>query len=105
MNRKPISLSRRAFLRGTGAAIALPWLESLAPAAPAAGKPPVRLACLFFPNGAWPPSWIPKKDGPLSELPFSLMPLEKLKDRVLVLSGLVKANSRTGDGHYAKTAN
>jgi hypothetical protein len=105
MTRKSATISRRAFLRGTGAAIALPWLESLAPAARVAKQPPVRLACLFFPNGAWPGAWVPPKDGPLTELPFSLTPLEPLKDRVLVLSGLDKANSRTGDGHYAKTAN
>src|SRR6516165_12462637 len=100
-------LSRRTFLRGAGAAIALPWLDAMLPryARAAAAKPPVRLACLFFPNGVWQPAWIPQQAGADFDLPFSLEPLAPVKDSVLVLSGLDKANSRSGDGHYAKTAN
>jgi hypothetical protein len=100
-------LSRRTFLRGAGAAIALPWLDAMAPryARAAAAKPPVRLACLFFPNGVWQPAWIPQQAGVDFDLPFSLEPIAPVKDSVLVLSGLDKANSRSGDGHYAKTAN
>src|SRR4051812_29673849 len=111
MSRPPRPLSRRAFLRGAGAAIALPLLESLPPARGAAGaaaapaKPPVRMACLFFPNGVWPAGWVPKKAGADFELPFALTPLAKLRREVVVLSGLDKAQSRGGDGHYAKTAN
>lgn len=48
---------------------------------------------------------MPKKTGTDFELPFSLTPLEKFKQDVIVLSGLDKAQSRGGDGHYAKTAN
>ena len=46
----PNRLSRCALLRGAGAALALPWLEALAPAS----RPPVRLAFLFMPNGVLP---------------------------------------------------
>jgi hypothetical protein len=103
-------LSRRTFLRGAGAAIALPWLESISPvgralASSIAPTPPTRMACLFFPNGVWQEAWIPEKTGDDFELPFSLEPLKDLKSEVLVLSGLDKANSHDGDGHYAKTAN
>src|SRR5262245_7434747 len=101
-------LSRRTFLRGAGAALALPWLDAMLPRAARAGSapaPPARLACLFFPNGVWQKAWIPEKTGADYDLPFSLEPLAPVKDSVLVLSGLDKANSRTGDGHYAKTAN
>jgi Protein of unknown function (DUF1552) len=101
-------LDRRTFLRGAGAALALPWLEAMAPRAAraaASGKPPVRLACIYFPNGVWQPAWIPKQEGADYELPFSLTPLAALKKHMLVLSGLDKAHSRGGDGHYAKTAN
>ena len=43
------TLSRRAFLQGTGgAALALPWLESLTLAAPAVG-PAQRLAIFYVP--------------------------------------------------------
>jgi hypothetical protein len=106
MNPKTRSLSRRTFLRGAGVVIALPFFESLVPArAASAVPPPRRAAFLYFPNGVWPDAWIPKKTGSDFELPFSLTPLEKLKQDVVVLSGLDKAQSRGGDGHYAKTAN
>jgi hypothetical protein len=66
---------------------------------------PVRAAYLYFPNGAWMDEWIPKKTGTDFELPFSLTPLAPVRDSVTVLSGLDKPFSRSGDGHYAKTAN
>jgi hypothetical protein len=66
---------------------------------------PVRAAYLYFPNGAWMDAWIPKQTGDKYELPFSLTPLAPVRDSVLVLSGLDKPFSRSGDGHYAKTAN
>lgn len=107
---KSWQLSRRTLLRGAGAAIALPWLDAMAPAvasaaSTAAGKPPVRLACLFFPNGVWKKTWVPEKAGTDFDLPFALEPLKAFKQDLTVLSGLDKAKSRGGDGHYAKTAN
>jgi len=110
-------ISRRTFLRGAGVALGLPVLEAMGPvtlrphALARAGepgkpvRPPVRMACLYFPNGVWQRSWIPPAgDGELALTP-SLEPLARVKKDVLVLSGLDKANSRDGDGHYAKTAN
>src|SRR4051812_4316247 len=105
-------LSRRTFLRGTGVALGLPLLEAMLPRGigaavdgPQAAAAPVRAAYLYFPNGAWMDAWVPKQTGPDYELPFSLTPLEPVKDSVVVLSGLDKPYSRSGDGHYAKTAN
>lgn len=101
-------LSRRTFLRGTGVALGLPLFEAMMPgrAFAAAGEAaPVRAAYMYFPNGAWMDAWIPKEKGAKYELPFSLTPIEKIRDSVTVLSGLDKPFSRTGDGHYAKTAN
>jgi hypothetical protein len=106
-------LSRRTFLRGTGVALGLPLLEAMLPvrsaASPvgAASEPvaPVRAAYLYFPNGAWMDAWVPKQAGAEYELPFSLTPLAPVRDSVVVLSGLDKPFSRSGDGHYAKTAN
>ncbi len=96
-------------LRGMGAAMALPLLEAMAPAttraAMSAPKPPVRMACLYFPNGVWQKSWIPEAAGAEYQLPYSLEPLADFKSRLNILSGLDKKNSRGGDGHYAKTAN
>jgi hypothetical protein len=111
MSRKPWQISRRTFLRGAGATIGLPMLNAMAPARrligaePAPARPPVRMACLFFPNGVWQDAWIPKENGADYTLPSSLEPLAPHKQDVLVLSGLDKAHSHDGDGHYAKTAN
>jgi hypothetical protein len=105
-------LSRRTFLRGTGVALGLPLLEAMLPRAGASplameqsAAAPVRAAYLYFPNGAWMDDWIPKQTGPDYQLPFSLTPLAPVRDSVVVLSGLDKPFSRSGDGHYAKTAN
>jgi hypothetical protein len=105
-------LSRRTFLRGAGVALGLPLLEAMLPsrhstalADPEQAVAPVRAAYLYFPNGAWMDAWVPKKTGADFELPFSLTPLAPVRNSVLVLSGLDKPFSRSGDGHYAKTAN
>src|SRR5437763_5658937 len=106
-------LSRRTFLRGAGVALGLPLLEAMTPRGAAApwfggderAAAPVRAAYLYFPNGAWMDAWVPKQAGADFELPFSLTPLEPVRDSVVVLSGLDKPYSRSGDGHYAKTAN
>jgi hypothetical protein len=97
-------------LRGMGAAIALPFLEAMAPvgrvfAAAAPAKPPVRMACLYFPNGVWTKSWVPEAAGADYVLPYSLEPLAPFKSSINIISGLDKAASHRGDGHYAKTAN
>jgi len=100
--------SRRNFLRGAGVALGVPFLDSLLPRpafAQAKGKPPVRMACLYWPNGAWMKDWVPAKDGADYELSPALEPLAPHKADVLVLSKLDKAGSHNGDGHYAKTAN
>src|SRR5690242_13501174 len=110
MSKKSWHLSRRTFLRGTGVAIALPWLEGMAPrvalgASSAEAAPPVRMACLFYPNGAYPKAWTPTRTGADYDLPICLEPLAPVKQDVLVLTGLDKAKSHDGDGHYAKDAN
>ncbi|MFP6582884.1 MAG: DUF1552 domain-containing protein [Candidatus Hydrogenedentota bacterium] len=103
-------ISRRTMLRGMGAALALPMLDAMAPAsaraaAKVAATPPKRMACIYFPNGVWQDAWIPKESGTNFELPYSLTPLQDFKSDINVLSGLDKAASRRGDGHYAKTGN
>ncbi|MBI1373727.1 MAG: DUF1552 domain-containing protein [Phycisphaera sp.] len=113
MSRESCTISRRTVMRGVGASLALPLLDAMGPRTGVASaladadsaRPPVRMACLFFPNGVWMPSWIPQKPGDQFDLPFSLKPLDPLKQHVNILSGLDKRNSHEGDGHYAKTAN
>src|SRR4029078_10888736 len=84
-------LSRRTFLRGTGVAMALPFLESMVPAQTplrqTAANPKIRLGMCFIPHGAVMASWTPAEAGAL-KLSRTLTPLEPFKDQVVVLSNL-----------------
>jgi hypothetical protein len=112
-------LSRRLVLRGLGTALALPLLEAMEPvasalraadfstAAAAAQRAPVRLAVCFVPNGVNVQSWFPTREGTDYELPWTLAPLAKVKDDVLVLSGLTHDKGRAngdGPGDHARSA-
>jgi len=81
-------LTRRAFLHSAGAALALPFIEQLAPAAPAHAKPPLRFGVFTVTGGTVIESWKPKAVGTLDKLPSILRPLEFAKDELLVVSGL-----------------
>jgi hypothetical protein len=87
-------LPRRTVLRGLGAALALPLLDSMVPAftalAKTAAAPVRRFGVFYVPNGMSMPYWYPKGlvEGPLSELPPTLQSLNELKDRVLLCGGL-----------------
>lgn len=92
---KPRVLSRRAVLRGTGVALALPFLEAMLPTraiGSSLARPPVRLAFFYVPNGVNMASWRPTAAGALESLPTTLKPLEVVKDRILVLSELAAAH-------------
>jgi hypothetical protein len=97
-------LSRRTVLKGLGAAIALPWLEAMAPAlswaAPTAAKsPPKRMVFLYVPNGIHMQDWTPLAEGANFTLPYLLEPLAPFKDDLFVLSGLTLDKARAnGDG-------
>jgi hypothetical protein len=85
------ALPRRTFLRGMGTAIALPFLDAMTPAMAAvrnAGKPPVRMAFVYVPNGIMMNGWNPDYEGKLSTLPRILKPLEPFKDDILLLGNL-----------------
>src|SRR5437868_3315624 len=87
-------LSRRTFIRGTGVAMALPFLESMVPAqtplAKTAANPQIRLGLCFMPHGAVMNSWTPAEEGALKLSPI-LSPLEPFKDQVVVISNLAHA--------------
>lgn len=97
-------LSRRTVLKGLGTAMALPWLEAMAPAAGLARRPegkvaPTRMAFLYVPNGAHMPEWTPEQLGADFALPRVLEPLDPFKQQLLVLSGLAQDTARAhGDG-------
>jgi hypothetical protein len=103
-------LSRRTVLQGAGAALALPWLEAMAPrrARASANTPsmdrPVRLAALFFPNGVRQDRWTPEATGDAWALTPQLTPLESIRSNVSVVSGLWHEATNVGDGHYVKDA-
>jgi hypothetical protein len=99
------AVSRRRFLRGLGATVALPAFASLkgtgAMAARASASAveglaaapsgaPLRSAFVFFPNGAIPKAWWPEQEASGADLKLSrtLEPLEPVRDLVQVLGGL-----------------
>ena len=60
------NIPRRTFLKGFGAAVSLPLLESMAPikaVANTAGEAPVRMAFMFVPNGIHMEEWKPNTEG------------------------------------------
>lgn len=103
------TVNRRLFLRGLGAAIALPAFESLsgkgAWAADAASLPglartstgaPLRMAFVYFPNGAIQSTWWPQGEGRDFELNRTMLPLSAVKHRIQTLGGLDHVNATAG---------
>jgi Protein of unknown function (DUF1552) len=84
-------LHRRAVLRGFGAAIALPFLDSMTPAMRAAAKPVNRFQTFYVPNGMAMQYWSPTAAGGDFVLSPILEPLAPFRNQMLVLSG-IKAN-------------
>jgi Protein of unknown function (DUF1552). len=91
------SISRRHMLRGAGAAVALPFLDSMIPAASAAAqKAPKRFGVVFVPHGERPGYWTPEQVGRNVSLNTIMQPLEGYKDQLTVVSQL--ANPVSGHG-------
>ena len=101
------ALTRRNFLRGLGACVALPAMESLRPMQALAAKvtpgvattatgAPLRTAFLYFPNGAIQPTWWPKGEGTDFTLHSTLEPLQGLKQHLQVLGGLDHVHATAG---------
>ena len=85
-------LPRRTVLRSVGAALALPWLDSMVPAltalAQSTAAPARRLGVFYVPNGMSMGYWSPGTEGAITELPPTLRALQAHKDQVLLLGGL-----------------
>jgi len=95
--------SRRHFLRGLGACVALPWMESLPGVTPTLRSPRFaetpRLLYMYVPNGVHMPDWTPSDEGKNFELPWILEPLKKFKKDFSILTGLTADKARAnGDG-------
>ncbi len=90
-------LPRRAVLRGLGASVALPLLDSMLPAqtpiAKTAANSRSRLSCIYVPHGATMDKWTPAAQGSKFEFTEILTPLEKFRDEICVVSSLGHANA------------
>jgi hypothetical protein len=96
------SLSRRTFLRGAGATLALPLLDAMSPALTAmtqtaAGHPSRRrrLGFVYVPNGVIVDQFVPAKEGSDFEITTILKPLEPFKDQLVVVSNLSRAEANS----------
>jgi hypothetical protein len=97
-------ISRRTILKGVGAAIALPLLDAMSPAAQAwaktaAGSAPKRFAFIGFPHGAIMDRWSPKEVGTGYEMSTILQPLEALRPHLTIVSGLRNKPGETPEPH------
>ena len=107
---RKMHLPRRTVLRGLGATLALPLLDSMVPALTAlsrtAAAPVRRMGVFYVPNGMSMPYWSPAQVGPLTALPPTLRSLAGLEERVLMCGGLddEAANLVTGGGDHARSA-
>src|SRR5438105_3459606 len=104
--------SRRAFLRGVGVSMALPWMESInvwGDTPPAATRPaseaPVRLAVVFSGNGFHSREWWAKGEGKAMELGRVLTPLTDFRDKMLFIRGLYNEEAQKGNIHSSQTGN
>jgi hypothetical protein len=98
-------ISRRAILRGAGAAIALPLLDSMLPAQTVqhktAANTGTRLFAIEVPHGAGGSTkyggeknfWSPAKEGSDFDSTLSLAPLEPFREYVTIISGTDCANA------------
>ncbi len=108
-------VDRRTVLRGSAAVLGLPLLEAMTPMAKSAFasaeaiERPVRMACIFVPNGVIMPQWKPIV-GPSGqptdwECSETLQPLAPLKHKLNVISNLTHDNGRgykDGAGDHAR---
>ncbi|HEY1763976.1 MAG TPA: DUF1552 domain-containing protein [Opitutaceae bacterium] len=101
-------LSRRLFFKGLGMCVGLPLMESLLPArlraataVPVAGTTPsgapLRMAFMYFPNGARQDYWWPTGAGTDFELARTMQPLAALKRSIQVVGGLSLHPADPGD--------
>jgi hypothetical protein len=96
------ALSRRTFLRGVGATLALPLLDAMVPSMTALAQTPAapdrlrRLHYAYIPMGCDQTRWTPPGGDRLEELSPTLAPLAPVKEHVTVISNLELRNAYPG---------
>ena len=103
-------LCRRAFLRGVGVTMALPWLESVPvwgddKPRNSSSEPPVRFAVLFAGNGFHSREWWAKGEGKGMQVGKVLEPLHPFREKMLFLRGLYNEEALIGGIHSCQTGN
>ncbi len=102
------SLSRRTLLKGAGAAIGLPFLESMLPAftplTRLTGVDKPRFGVVYIPNGAIMQQFTPKQVGSSFELTPILQPLAAFRDSMLVVTNLTRSHPGSQVGDHAVSA-
>ncbi len=98
-------MTRRSILRGAGAAIALPALQSVASRLTAGEKaktlPSSRLVCIYTPHGVRNSLWYPKETGAGYTLSPTLQSLEPVRKEVSIFTGLCHPRMSSNVGHAA----
>ena len=101
------AIPRRTFLRGVGAAIALPMLDSMVPAfagaLDTANATPLRVGFVYLPNGIIREQWLPATDGANFEATPILSQWNNVRNQTLILSGLDGGKEFVG-GHVRGSA-
>ena len=90
-------INRRTFLRGAAGAIStflgLPYLEAMTPTSlrksGANSTPPLRMGCVYMPNGIPSDVWLPQtaKDGSIIKMNEWMSSFEPLKNDVQYITG------------------
>lgn len=107
LSAKP-ALNRRAFLRGAGTLLALPWLEAMLPAfatraqAATATAPPRRFIAMNYGLGFHGPHLFPKQAGRDYELTPYLEPLKEHRADFSIVSGLSHVEQNGANGHTSE---
>jgi hypothetical protein len=100
-------IDRRAFLRGAGTVLSLPFLEAMVPAfatraQAAVAQPPQRFLAMCATLGFHTPFLFPKETGANYTLTPYLEPLKALKDDFSVISGLQHEEQNGANGHTSE---
>ena len=102
------AIPRRTFLRNAQAALALPLLDAMIPAATVwaqtPAKPVPRLGFVFIPMGCDQERWTPPGQGKLDQLSPILSPLKPVKDQVTVITNLRLPNAYPGTHDTSNSA-